>query len=198
MAADGSHRPLILKVGGSLLDWPELKGRLKTLLKTVDGRSGLLIVGGGDAADVVRRWDVQHSLLIEASHRLAIHSMSLTARFVADLLEIPLVDSIAIQAGISVLDSAREVLTSTASEPLPASWDVTSDSIALWIATQVPKSELILVKSTDWPVSSTIQFAAEAGLIDPYFPCLVGQLAQVPRLGWINLRSEDLTCRWIS
>src|SRR4029077_3365386 len=45
-------------------------------------------------------------------------------------------------------------------DPLPHSWEVTSDSIAAWVAGQVGARRLVLVK----PPGS-----ADAGLVDPYF-----------------------------
>lgn len=198
MSTGNSHRPLILKVGGSLLDWPEFKPRLAGLLEILQGRSGLLIIGGGDAADVVRRWDIQHSLSIELAHRLAIHSMSLTARFVAELLDLPRIEALSLCSGFAILDPAEVVLSPAAHNLLPASWDVTSDSIALWVASQFPESEFVFLKSTEWPDDSTLHLAANAGLVDPYVPVLMNTLANIPRIGWINLRGPDLDCRWIT
>jgi dihydroneopterin aldolase len=45
-------------------------------------------------------------------------------------------------------------------DPLPHSWDVTSDSIAAWVAGAVGARRLVLVKPAG---------AAGADLIDPYF-----------------------------
>jgi aspartokinase-like uncharacterized kinase len=45
-------------------------------------------------------------------------------------------------------------------DPLPHSWDVTSDSIAAWVAGAVGARRLVLVKPSG---------AAGADLIDPYF-----------------------------
>ena len=45
-------------------------------------------------------------------------------------------------------------------DPLPHSWDVTSDSIAAWVAGAVGARELVLVKPAG---------AAGADTVDPYF-----------------------------
>jgi aspartokinase-like uncharacterized kinase len=47
-----------------------------------------------------------------------------------------------------------------AADPLPHSWDVTSDSIAAWVAGQVRATHLVLVKPAG---------AAGRELVDPYF-----------------------------
>ena len=44
-------------------------------------------------------------------------------------------------------------------DPLPRSWDVTSDSIAAWVAGQAGASTLVLVKAP----------GATGALVDPYF-----------------------------
>ena len=62
-------------------------------------------------------------------------------------------------------------------EPLPRCWDVTSDSIAAWVAARWP-ADLVLLKST------TPDAAAEP-FVDPYFAKTVGC---VRRAEWIDLR----------
>ena len=49
-----------------------------------------------------------------------------------------------------------------ASDPLPHSWDITSDSIAAYIAGVLDARELILVKPIDGPVNALVDrgFAA--------------------------------------
>ena len=46
--------PLLIKVGGSLLDWPAFPASLRAYLTGRPDRRPLLIVGGGGAADLVR------------------------------------------------------------------------------------------------------------------------------------------------
>ena len=42
--------PIVVKVGGSLFDWPDLTPRLRDYLATLAGKNVLLIPGGGPAA----------------------------------------------------------------------------------------------------------------------------------------------------
>src|SRR4051812_37350042 len=80
----------LVKVGGSLLDWPELPRRLRSFLdhETHHGTEVkiVLIVGGGAAADFIRGMDRIHHLGDDAAHRLAIHSLDLSAQVLQALL----------------------------------------------------------------------------------------------------------------
>ena len=70
-----------------------------------------------------------------------------------------------------------------AADPLPHSWDVTSDSIAAWVAGQVFARQLVLLKSVDLLVQGADRTApgfragrdelavlARKGIVDAYLP----------------------------
>ena len=57
---------------------------------------------------------------------------------------------------------------------LPCNWDVTSDSIAAWVAIQLHASQLILLKSCSVP-TATVSELARQGIIDAYMPTLALQ-----------------------
>ena len=77
---------LVVKLGGSLLDWPEWPARLLAFLATRPGRRAVLVVGGGRFADALRELDRLHALGEERSHVLALHALDLTAEVAAALL----------------------------------------------------------------------------------------------------------------
>lgn len=52
----------VLKLGGSLLDLADLPDRLRSVIKMLGDNGPLLVCGGGDAADLVRRWHEHHAL----------------------------------------------------------------------------------------------------------------------------------------
>ncbi len=55
--------------------------------------------------------------------------------------------------------------------PLPKAWDVTSDTLAAWLAGELKADRLILVKSVDPPsAAETAADLAAAGIVDPLFP----------------------------
>jgi len=182
---DADERPVtIYKVGGSLFDWPELFVRLIEFFRSEPTRP-LIVSGGGGAADLVREWDRLHRLGDARAHRLAILSLSLGSAFLADGLGASIVSD-RNEAGsawaaneVAILDVAaflkREAAVGT--EPLPASWDATSDSIAAWVAER-------------WPARLTLVKSASPGLVDdryvdPYFARASANLNDV---AWVNLR----------
>jgi aspartokinase-like uncharacterized kinase len=182
--------PVVIKVGGSLLDWPELPRRLDSLLGLVvpDCRRFALVAGGGAAADVIRSMDRIHGLGEEQAHRLAIRAMDLTAALLASLLPGSLVvsggdelDAAWRESRVPILAPGRflETLDAQGVDPLPASWDVTSDSIAARLARQIGAVRLILLKSVGSGGISTLEQAARAGLVDSFFPVATAALSCV-------------------
>jgi hypothetical protein len=193
----------VIKVGGSLLDWPDLPLRLGSFLAQQFPMAGierpLLIAGGGRAADVVREFDRVHHLGEATAHLLALRAMDLSAQLLSALFPaVTLIDSLesvdgALEKGrIPVLAPFLPISQIDEADPdlLPASWDVTSDSIAARIATHVQASRLILLKSTVVRPHTTRHEAARVGLVDPMFPEAARALRRVE---YMNLR--DPTAR---
>lgn len=176
----------VYKVGGNLFEWPELFPRLETLLRSEPGWP-LLVSGGGAAADVIREWDRVHGLSDERAHRLAVKSLRLGEAFLTDGLPGAVLvcgreDAASAWAAghlpILCADRFLDVEESSAAVPLPHSWDVTSDSIAAWVAARWP-ADLVLLKSTT-------PDAAAGSFVDPYFAKIAGR---VRRAEWIDLRT---------
>ena len=54
---------------------------------------------------------------------------------------------------------------------IPESWDVTSDSLAAWLADRLQAERLLLIKSASDPQGDpSITYLAENGMVDPAFP----------------------------
>jgi aspartokinase-like uncharacterized kinase len=77
---------VVVKVGGSLFDLPELGPRLTRWLVQLAPADVLLVPGGGPTADVVRGLDARHGLGEEKSHWLALRALAFNAHFLASLL----------------------------------------------------------------------------------------------------------------
>ena len=166
---------IVVKVGGSLYEHPNLRTLLNTFLKQLSDRV-VIVPGGGAAADAVREWDRIHNLGEEASHWLAIRAMSLAGRLLAKLLDR--------NDSIMMLDAESWMREH---DTLPHSWDVTSDSIAAHVAIEMNASRLILLKSIDIPHEVSWEVAAAKGWVDRYFPVIANR---VPcPIDIINLRT---------
>lgn len=161
-------RTIVYKVGGSLLDLPELPRRIAAVLSQRPGTRPLLIVGGGAAADVVRQWDAIHALGEERAHWLALLSMMLGERLLAALLRDSQIVATRAEAehtwksGCVPILCAHEFLRTeepASGDPLPHTWSVTSDSIAAWITHHWPCDELVLLKSVDLPQADRLKIA---------------------------------------
>ncbi|WP_298860651.1 hypothetical protein [uncultured Gimesia sp.] len=190
-------KTVVIKVGGSLFDLPDLSARLSRLLIEFEYARPLLICGGGDAANLVRSWDQSYDLGKEATHWLAIQSLMLNDRLLCELLPNARVVSSRAEAAevwkdrkIPVLcsDAYLKQMTETDIAPLPPSWDVTSDSIAAWVTLTWPAEELVLLKSVDLPRENSLTKLSQAGLVDRYFPNFSESL---PSVHWCNLRCKD-------
>ncbi len=186
----------VIKIGGSLFDLPDLAARLSWLRDGLENTNSLIVCGGGAAANLVRDWDQTHHLGETAAHWLAIKAMMLNNQLLCHLL--PDSCMVASQAEAAAAWKMQRVpilcaftyLKQTASPPfadLPASWDVTSDSIAAWVTLTWPAEELILLKSVALPENKTLSNLADAGLVDSYLPTLSDCL---PTIRWCNLRSD--------
>ena len=171
---------LVVKVGGSLYDHPKLKPGLKAWLAARPEAHILIVPGGGDFAEAVRRLDTVHGLGEEASHFLALRSLETAAFFMLDLLDInrrptlyrdwwqypsPAVTN----PSSTIIDYER-----WQSVELPQTWEFTTDSLAACAAHDAG-CKLVLLKSVDIPPAMSWEDAAARGYVDAYFPTLVAR-----------------------
>jgi len=182
---------VVIKVGGSLLGWPELPGRLAAFLDNQRDREArlreqaVLVAGGGPFADLIRTMDQTHDLGDQKAHRLAIRSLDLTAELLAALVPRSAVVHRPEELGTSrnsgqvpILAPGQflEEVDDLGPDPLPASWDATSDSIAARIAVLLGVRSLILLKSGGLCADIDRYQAARLGLVDAMFPRIASEL----------------------
>ena len=164
-----NHVDLVIKVGGGLLATPEHLDRVLASIAEIAQTHRLLVVpGGGPFADIVREVDRRIGLGDSAAHWMAVLAMDQYAHLLASRLHSGIVISdreqicpARHQGRIPILAPSRWL---TRDDPLPHSWEITSDSIAAWIAGQVVASRLVLVKPAG---------AEGTDLVDPYFQRLL-------------------------
>ncbi|HET6581238.1 MAG TPA: uridylate kinase [Methanoregula sp.] len=156
-----SLMPLVVKVGGSLFhDVSDLVPVLNESKRPL-----LLIPGGGPFADLVRQCEVDD----DTAHWMAVSAMEQFGWFIASH-GIPVTTIIAIHGSITVLLPYRYFIQN---DVLPHTWDVTSDTIAAWVAGNL-HVDLLLLKSVDGIYNNGIlqkQITApvETDVIDPFF-----------------------------
>jgi 5-(aminomethyl)-3-furanmethanol phosphate kinase len=144
------HPDAVLKLGGSLSRRPTALRRLMEALGGLARTRTLVVVpGGGRFADQVRRADRSLGLSDSAAHWMAILAMDQYAHLLVDLAP-----AAALVRGRGEIGAGRvNVLAPSAwlrrADPLPHSWQVTSDSIAAWVARRLDAKGLILLKDVD-------------------------------------------------
>lgn len=196
MKAD-EETPVVIKVGGSLLNLPDLAARLSRVFQQLHSRRIGLVTGGGPTADLVREWDSRFALGESAAHWLAIRSLRLNESLMGAICpQCAIVESW--DAADAVWNDGRIAILSlepllraaeSCGEPTPPHcWRVTSDSLAAWAATRL-HGRLVLAKSIDRPTGS-LQDTIAAGDVDACFPDVAGRGLAVD---WINLREPHST-----
>jgi aspartokinase-like uncharacterized kinase len=172
----------VIKVGGSMATRPAQLRRLMATLARAARRHTLVVVpGGGSFADEVRRADRRFALADSAAHWMAILAMDQYGHLLAGLAS----DAVLARSRRELAPGRLNVLAPSAwllrADPLPHSWDVTSDSIAAWFARVLGARRLMLVKHADGfigpdrgprrmpPQVRQIALEAFADVVDPYF-----------------------------
>lgn len=168
---------LVLKIGGSLYDWPDLGSKLARWLDAQHTSELRIVPGGGAFAEIIRRSDAIHHLGDESAHWLAIRAMTLAGDFLSRVCP-PIREHLIDPVKFCHDDERR-------TGALPHTWDVTSDSIAARAA-EVLGGNLILLKSAEPPAGDVAAWAA-AGYVDRYFPTIVNRARL--SLHAINLRT---------
>lgn len=154
---------IVAKVGGSLYDEPRLGPALRAWVNE-QPEPVLLVPGGGEFADVVRKWDRLHGLGDEPAHWLAVRSMDLAGAFLRQVLRTTTTASV-----LDVHAFFHE------NDLTPHTWGVTSDSLAAAAAVHLRASRLVLLKSVDIPAGTPWAVAAERGWVDEYLPAVVNK-----------------------
>jgi probable H4MPT-linked C1 transfer pathway protein len=155
----------VVKLGGGVLAHSDHFAAVLAALATAARDHRLLVVpGGGPFADAVRDADRRLRLADEAAHWMAVLAMDQCAHLIASRL-----------AGGMLVNCADEIASALAAgrvpvlapyrwlreaDPLPHSWDVTSDSIAAWVAGALGATRLVLIKPPG---------AAGGEVVDAYF-----------------------------
>lgn len=160
----------VVKLGGSFAHDPRLRGWLDALAQADEALA--LVPGGGPFADAVRAAQPRLGFDAAAAHDMALMAMAqfgralcaLNPRFALAETREEMAATIA-RGVIPVWAPLR-----MASAALPPSWDVTSDSLAAWLAGALGASSVILVKHGKFSErGEEAEALVAAGVIDPLF-----------------------------
>jgi aspartokinase-like uncharacterized kinase len=157
---------IVVKIGGSLYNTPELKIWLHTLANSSHSSPIVIVPGGGPFADQVRRAQEHHHFNDTTAHHMALVAMK--------------------QFGLMLISLEAKCQPFNSQEPLPSlsvwlpddsllsestllpNWDLSSDSLALWLASKLNAKQLLLVKHVDIKTTSIQQLTVNQ-VIDRHF-----------------------------
>ncbi len=172
----------VIKVGGSLYDQPNLPANLAIWTALAGEHRLLFLPGGGPFAETVRAADAHFQLSDSAAHWMAILGMEQYAYLLVDLSAEATVVHDLTGAAAACAAKKAPILAPAALlrqiDPLPHSWQVTSDSIAAWLAGYSGTRRLVLLKrvagvfqESSKTLRSQIskEELAGSGVVDSYF-----------------------------
>jgi 5-(aminomethyl)-3-furanmethanol phosphate kinase len=182
----------VVKLGGSLMGTPALIGWLDALTQFGDGKV-VIVPGGGVFADAVRDAQVKTGIDDVTAHQMAVLAMDQYATLMTGLNA----DLVMASSELEIAECGwqhravvwKPSLMVLADRDLPMNWDLTSDSLAAWLAAKLNAEHLLVVKSMDVKGAETVDVKdlMFEGAVDPYFDSFI---AQKPFKTWLVSKNE--------
>jgi len=168
-----SKKLTLIKLGGSLLTTPHLNAWLN-LISTQQNM--IIIAGGGIFADSVRAAQQLCPFSEQAAHEMALLAMSQYALLLQDICK-KLQPFSSLEELAKILEEKQSIpiwhptkLCMEYAGEMVASWQMTSDSLAAWLAKKIGANRLILIKSAPCPTEFSLETLVAQGLVDELFP----------------------------
>jgi aspartokinase-like uncharacterized kinase len=176
-----------LKVGGSLADDPaSLANLCQELGALAEAHRMAIVPGGGAFADTVRKIDKTYKLSDVVAHKMAILAMDQYGFLLSTITPESYVSYSLKEIGNHARGMLPVFLPSKLmfrEDPLENSWDVTSDTIAAYIAQLLHAEKLVLVTDVDGILSEDPKKTLDAKLVE--------ELSAEELLGWNRRTSVD-------
>ncbi|MEP9373988.1 dihydroneopterin aldolase [Mesorhizobium sp. KR1-2] len=169
-------RRIVVKLGGSTAYHAEMREWVRVL---AEAPAPLVIVpGGGPFANRVREAQAQMGFSDASAHFMAILAMEQMALALLDMNERFLPARTVEEIDAALARGASPVWLPSqmcyAAADIAQSWDVTSDSLAAWLAGRVDAEALLLIKQTDtFEAQVDIGGLVAAGFVDPLLPTML-------------------------
>src|SRR5574337_620766 len=190
---------VLIKVGGSLGRWGGLGKLLDSIAQWKGATNVLVIPGGGVFADLVRAEYRRSRLSERAAHRMAILAMDQYGLQLCDLASrtapacsLNQISEVIRSGRLPIYLPSRSVMRR---DPFTPSWDVTSDSIAAYIAGIVKADTLLLLKSVDGLFARDPKIDPSAPLLPRVARSQLSRYSGVDRelARWLN----GIDCGWV-
>lgn len=177
----------VVKIGGSLLVRKDLPIAIRRWLASQTPAENLVIVGGGDLIEAVRRLDALRPSDPTAVHWRCIKLLDATyetaQEWFADWQCVESPDDFCrgIEIGFSQSDPTL-VKVSSFYQPsdrtaLPLDWRTTTDAIAVWLGNVSDADEVVLLKSCEVDPELDVEQLAKLGVIDEAVPLIKQTIA---------------------
>ena len=191
----------VVKLGGSLARDAQLPQWLAMLAEAGAGRVAI-VAGGAAFADAVRHAQAHWAFNDLAAHNMAVLAMGQTALMLQALeprLQLATQDEQirrALHAGRTAVWMPLTALRDT--HDAFTSWEVSGDSLALWLACRLHAERLVVVKSCEVDPRLGIAELGASGVLDARFAEWAGQadfpIDVVPRDSIVRVREALLGC----
>lgn len=163
----------VIKLGGSLMhNQADLVSCLDTIEQYIKGKI-VIVPGGGEFADQVRYLQQQWKFDNKIAHQMAVLSMQKMALLFKSIKPCFGVAATVLAIKQTLKYHAKIIWSPDIQElesyNIKASWDITADSLAAWLAGKLITSELILVKSAPIPTKLDLIGMQQLGLLDAEF-----------------------------
>ncbi len=160
----------VIKIGGSLSATPEaLKELGATMCTLAKNYQVVLVPGGGQFADTVRKLDTEYDLPAAKSHKMAILAMDQCGLLFSHVIPNAIFCYSLNEAkklsknSLVTIFLPSELLSKE--DPFAPSWEVTSDSISAYIAVKLKAAKAIFVTDVDGIFTQDPKVYADATLL---------------------------------
>jgi aspartokinase-like uncharacterized kinase len=167
-----SAAPVVVKLGGSFAFSEQLRNWIEALAAC--GGEVVIVPGGGPFADAVRLAQTRMGFDDRAAHQMALLAMEQYGRALASFNS-ALSPAASVSAIRQHLDADRVPVWMPSPMVLGAddvaqSWDVTSDSLAAWLAARIGADRVFLVKhAKNTSARAALKDLIAAGIVDEAF-----------------------------